>query len=256
MRKPNPFAVAFAALTAFTVVVAATAPAISESDSCPDDACAATDCSSGCATECGSECAAECSSTSDSDAGNDACAATNCGSGCATECGSECAAECSSTSNSDDFCNAGDSEPAGLCCLRNLFGRSDDTAGICESGICDNGSCQTGRCGTTPCGISACGTGVCGTSWCGACLRLPVSSPILRHPVQYTKYWPDQWYGTPGARPVSNYPMVYRPTDTTQLGYRYHNVPLWQPNPAMLPQPPNPACMHTRRPMSGCLHCR
>ena len=72
-------------------------------------------------------------------------------------------------------------------------------------------------------------------------------------PVQYYRYWPDVWYGTPGAfTNIPVFPQVYTPTDTTQLGYYYQRVPTWQPSPGMLPPPPWPAHWHRREcPESG-----
>lgn len=71
----------------------------------------------------------------------------------------------------------------------------------------------------------------------------PAKYPLLRRGVEYNQYFPNQWYGTPGAT-YQAAPMVYQPTDTTQLGYHYQHVPFWQPNPAMMPQRPVPAQWH------------
>ena len=71
---------------------------------------------------------------------------------------------------------------------------------------------------------------------------------IHRDAPVYQKYVPDQWYGT-GRTPQRGapaYPVVAQPTDTTQLGYYYQTVPQWQPNPGMLPPPPNPRTWHRR----------
>jgi hypothetical protein len=69
----------------------------------------------------------------------------------------------------------------------------------------------------------------------------PTSLPVIeRVPVEYTRYWPDQFYGTSGMTySAVQFPMVYIPTDTTQLGYTYQYVPHWRPNPNMLPPAPN-----------------
>jgi len=74
----------------------------------------------------------------------------------------------------------------------------------------------------------------------------PVKRPIYRTGVAYQKMWPNHWSGT-GAAPVSNYqyPTVYMPTDTTQLGYYYQHVPYWQPRQGMVPPPPVPSQWHT-----------
>ncbi len=76
----------------------------------------------------------------------------------------------------------------------------------------------------------------------------PVKRPVLnRIPVQYYKMDPDYWYGDPRAfEGAYQFPIVYQPTDTTQLGFSYARVPTWQPNPAMLPAPPWPSVYHRR----------
>jgi hypothetical protein len=75
---------------------------------------------------------------------------------------------------------------------------------------------------------------------------IPSKYPIQRRGVQYTSYFPSQWYGADGPAPVSPiaYPMAYMPTDTTQLGYYYQHVPFWQPQPNPLPAMPHPAQWH------------
>lgn len=75
----------------------------------------------------------------------------------------------------------------------------------------------------------------------------PVKVPVVRRGVTYYRYWPEQWYGT-GSAPAGqyrSYPQVYSPTDTTQLGYTYQQVPYWQPA-NRLPQPPVPSQWHVR----------
>ena len=76
----------------------------------------------------------------------------------------------------------------------------------------------------------------------------PVKRPVLnRVPVQYYRMDPEFWYGDPRAfQGIQTFPMVYQPTDTTQLGYTYTRVPTWQPNPNMIPGPPWPATWHRR----------
>lgn len=78
----------------------------------------------------------------------------------------------------------------------------------------------------------------------------PVMYPIHRNPVVYQRYWPKYWYGDPRAgMPAGAYraPMVFLPTDTTQLGFYYQRVPQWQPNPGMLPPAPGPWIHHFRQ---------
>ena len=72
----------------------------------------------------------------------------------------------------------------------------------------------------------------------------PAKYPLHRRGVEYNTYFPNQWYGLPGGGVAGGYPMVYQPTDTTQLGFYYQHVPYWQPNPNMLPQRPVPAQWH------------
>lgn len=76
----------------------------------------------------------------------------------------------------------------------------------------------------------------------------PAKYPLHRRGVQYNAYFPQQWYGTPGASYAAA-PVVYQPTDTTQLGYYYQHVPYWQPNPARMPQRPIPSQWHITAPV-------
>lgn len=75
----------------------------------------------------------------------------------------------------------------------------------------------------------------------------PVKRPIYRVPVQYARYWPTSYY-TGGYDPALRYgqplPMVYQPTDTTQLGFYHQRVPQWQPRPNAIPGPPWPPHWH------------
>lgn len=80
----------------------------------------------------------------------------------------------------------------------------------------------------------------------------PVKVPVVRRGVTYDRYWPEQWHGTgsPAAGQYRSYPQVYSPTDTTQLGYTYQQVPYWQPA-NRLPPPPVPSQWHVREPHRG-----
>ncbi len=74
--------------------------------------------------------------------------------------------------------------------------------------------------------------------------------PIQRKSVEYMRYWPDNWYGQRRigrAKLIRRFPMVAEPVDTTQLGYYFHNVPRWKPNPSMLPKPPRCSTLHVRK---------
>lgn len=69
----------------------------------------------------------------------------------------------------------------------------------------------------------------------------PATMPLTRASHGYTAY---NNYGMGGYAPAA--PMVYMPTDTTQLGYSYAHVPQWRPNPGMIPSVPQPSNFHAR----------
>jgi hypothetical protein len=75
----------------------------------------------------------------------------------------------------------------------------------------------------------------------------PIKRPIYRVPVVYARYWPTSYY-TGGYDPMGMYqqplPMVYQPTDTTQLGFYHQRVPQWLPRPGAIPGPPWPPHWH------------
>ncbi len=73
----------------------------------------------------------------------------------------------------------------------------------------------------------------------------PARYPVNRDGIWYRNYWPQAWYGNAGGGFIANSPMVYQPTDTTQLGYSYAKVPTWQ-NRRMIPPTPCPANYHAR----------
>lgn len=75
---------------------------------------------------------------------------------------------------------------------------------------------------------------------------VPGKWPIHRRGVQYTSFYPHTWAGMegPATGVVPQYPMVYMPTDTTQLGFYYQHVPFWQPQPNPMPARPIPAQWH------------
>lgn len=79
---------------------------------------------------------------------------------------------------------------------------------------------------------------------------IPGKWPINRRGVQYNSYYPAAWLGTNGVTLGGDqvYPMVYQPTDTTQLGFYSQHVPFWQPQPNPLPQRPIPAQWHMYAP--------
>lgn len=81
----------------------------------------------------------------------------------------------------------------------------------------------------------------------------PVNYPVNYDGAWYGSYHPQAYYGSPGGGFIANYPTVYQPNDTTQLGYSYHKVPTWQSRPGMIPPTPFPGNFHSR----GCIggHC-
>ena len=115
------------------------------------------------------------------------------------------------------------------------------STGNCPTGDCPNGHCQQGH-----------GHGFFQETYCKKSpdygYSPPAKYPLHRRGVEYNTYFPNQWYGLPGGGLAGGYPMVYQPTDTTQLGFYYQHVPYWQPNPNMLPQRPVPAQWHVVAP--------
>jgi len=73
----------------------------------------------------------------------------------------------------------------------------------------------------------------------------PAQYPVNRDGIWYRNMWPQAWYGSPGGGFIANSPMVYQPTDTTQLGYSYAKVPTWQAT-QMTPPTPCPSNFHAR----------
>lgn len=54
------------------------------------------------------------------------------------------------------------------------------------------------------------------------------SSRLVRVGAQYNKWYPDQPFTQTGGRlPGGVYPVIYQPTDTTQLGAYHMHVPRW-----------------------------
>ncbi len=101
-------------------------------------------------------------------------------------------------------------------------------------GNCNNGSCSTCNGG----GLFGCGChhGLAGgNGW----VRPPAVWGLARTPNMYNYYWTAQLAGQPTA-PGPVYPMVYQPTDTSQMGFYYQSVPRWYYRPSMLPPAPAP----------------
>lgn len=78
-------------------------------------------------------------------------------------------------------------------------------------------------------------------------VRGPAIHAAVRIPVGYQQWLPEHPYGDPRYGVPENAtvaPMVYLPTDTTQLGYYYQHVPTWVPKPRMIPPYPYPSNFH------------
>ncbi|MAT16852.1 MAG: hypothetical protein CMJ46_16455 [Planctomyces sp.] len=106
---------------------------------------------------------------------------------------------------------------------------------------CPNGECYGG-----------CEEGGCAKDGCfnmypaDAGWGRPIRNYIEHVPVSYLKRWPDRVHGIHHPGPMKMYPIVYQPTDTTQLGFTYQRVPTWQPKPWMVPPMPIPSQWHRR----------
>lgn len=121
------------------------------------------------------------------------------------------------------------------------------TVGNCPTGNCPpSAGCPTGHC------HGGCFNGICGDYYCKHSPDYgygpPAKYPLQRRGVEYQNYYPHQWYGAGADYSGSYAPMVYQPTDTTQLGYKYQHVPFWQPMPNRLPPKPIPAQWHITPP--------
>lgn len=122
-----------------------------------------------------------------------------------------------------------------------------------QGGYCPNGDCHAGGIrnwngnswGVRP--LSR-GVGFNGLIPCWGCqhglaqgnawVRPPAVWPVARTPNTYEHYWAPQLTGQ--QVPAVAYPMIYHPTDTTQLGFSYQHVPRWGYRPEMLPPAPTP----------------
>lgn len=71
----------------------------------------------------------------------------------------------------------------------------------------------------------------------------PGRRPMQRVWVPYHKFFPEVLTGQP-VPPQYRAPMVYMPTDTTQLGYYYQHVPHWHEYTGMIPPVPRPVDWH------------
>jgi hypothetical protein len=120
-----------------------------------------------------------------------------------------------------------------------------------NNGGCPTGDCQYGN--GNACQHGPCFHGFFQERYCKNSpdhgYSPPAKYPLQRRGVQYNQYFPNQWYGAPGAS-YQGAPVVYQPTDTTQLGFHYQHVPFWQPNPSVMPQRPVPAQWHITAPVA------
>lgn len=115
--------------------------------------------------------------------------------------------------------------------------------GNCQHGNCWGGTWRNGGSG----GCSTCnGVGIfgcpchSGTTNGYAFVRPPAGYPLNRVSNAYNHYYSARLAGAPVAQNGLQYPMVYQPTDTAQLGFYYQAVPRWYYRPEMLPPPPSP----------------
>ena len=84
-----------------------------------------------------------------------------------------------------------------------------------------------------------------GARWPDKGWNPPAHYPVNRDGIWYRNWQPKDWYGSPGGGFIANSPMVYQPTDTTQLGFSYAKVPTWQ-SIRMVPPTPCPDHFHAR----------
>ncbi|MFO0429250.1 MAG: hypothetical protein ACK526_21975 [Planctomyces sp.] len=145
---------------------------------------------------------------------------------------------------------------SGGSCEGGYCGTGGCDGGYGDFGTCDGGNCSTGNCGPQGCGLLRCGH--CSTkAYPDSGWAPPVHYPVNRDAAWYQNYAPQVPYGSTGGGFVANYPQVYQPNDTTQLGYSYQQVPTWQPRPGMIPGPPIPSDYHSRTNPNagGCNQC-
>jgi hypothetical protein len=134
------------------------------------------------------------------------------------------------------------------------FGLTHGHGGGYSAGDCQNGgACRSGH--NAGCQCQGCRGGMHGKFGEHYCKHSPdygysppAKYPLQRRGVEYTNYYPANWYGAGADYSQSQAPMVYQPTDTTQLGFYYQHVPSWQPQPNMLPARPIPAQWHITAP--------
>lgn len=175
--------------------------------------------------------------------------------------------------------NSGKGQPCGEGCNSACYGQACCPGDHCSPG----GKCRTGNCRQAArdcrranrCGVR--GTwNAAALNWCDRCGPVgrlaragcpaaqkacwccntkafpdsgwapPAHVPVTRSGGSYSSNWSSPWHGHSGGNGYPYHPMVYQPTDTTQLGYSYANVPAWRPNPGMIPSVPSPSMFHHR----------
>ncbi len=144
---------------------------------------------------------------------------------------SHCQCNGHATADSGFGCPGGQCESTGACWT-------------CDgSGACSSGNCHAGQgCHSQGClGRLCAGKGYPDAGWAP-----PARLPVNRDRVWYHTWHPQAFYGNQGGGFIANYPQVYQPSDTTQLGYSYQIVPTWQSRPGMIPPVPNPSAFHSR----------
>lgn len=168
-------------------------------------------------------------------------------------------------------CLAAQIQPVGYACTpEGCSTCSEGCQNACNDGCNGYGDCYgncygncNGRCTPRQTWRDNCmnWTGHCGPIGRAARWGVP-GARCLKHCCD-TKAAPDSGWAPPARYPVnrtntgfaaySSYggsyaaaPMVYQPTDTTQLGYSYAHVPTWRRNPAMIPPTPEPSAFHAR----------
>jgi len=175
---------------------------------------------------------------------------------------------CAQESDREGIVRVSDCAPAG-----------DSYGGACVDGACASGACSNGACGygyshgrrggwcrhghgghCSLCGYGHCRGPLCAhlhhklsvLSLNGPCTFSPDHGwappgkiPVERVGVAYNNFFPASWMGqTAGRGAAQPRPQIYMPTDTTQLGYYYQQVPQWLPFPNMVPPVPHPAEWH------------
>lgn len=159
-----------------------------------------------------------------------------------------CLAQSSAQAQQDCDCNQGNYQSEGL-----YQPTQWNSCEMCNSRGGARGS-RLASFWTRPLFPRSCAARCCATkSFPDAGWNAPAHLPVNYDGAWYGSYLPQNAYGTSGGGFIANYPTVYQPTDTTQLGYYYNKVPTWQTRSDMIPGTPNPNDFHSRvPPQRGC----